>query len=162
MAGVVLALAFVSAAQAEWVEGNVPEFGFSALFPKAPEKGETIEDGVKITSFSGAADGKFCIVVAGDYPFVINPDEETVASRDNFAKGVNAKVTTSQRITFPRGLTDLQAIKFDAESDTHTFRSLIVIDGSRAYQVAAGMSKPVSDGTDLDTCIGGFKLTPKT
>jgi hypothetical protein len=155
-------LALAPLAHAEWVQHSAPEFGFSALFPKAPDKEATTENGVNMTTYSAVVDGKMCIVLSADYPYIINPDEETVASRDNFAKGVSATVGASKRITFPRGATFLEAMEFDAESDKYTFRSLIVIEGARAYMVAGGVPKPAIDTAALDACLRGFTLTPKS
>lgn len=160
--GLVLALAMTPAAQAGWVQHNAPEFGFSAIFPKAPAQETTTEDGVKMMTFAAAVNGAMCIVIAADYPYVINADDETVASRDNFAKGVTAKVSTSKRIKVARGITQLEAMIFDAESATYKFRSMIVIEGSRAYQIAGGVPIPDGDTAELDACIGGFVLTPKS
>lgn len=156
-----VSLALAPLAHAEWVQHAVPEFGFSALFPKTPDKEATTEDGVDMTTYSAVVDGKMCIVLAANYHYVINPDEETVASRDNFAKGVSATVGASKRITFPRGATLLEAMEFDAESDKYSFRSLIVIEGEWAYMVAGGVPKPDIDTKALDACLRGFALTPK-
>ncbi len=80
--GIVAALAFAPVAQAEWAKHDVPEFGFSASFPKAPERESTTENGVKLNSFGRRRGRRRCASsMAGDYPYVINPDEETVASR---------------------------------------------------------------------------------
>lgn len=161
VSGLVLTLALAPAAQAGWVSHNAPEFGFSANFPAPPKTKTTVNDGVTLTSFSGAATGALCIVMAGDYPYVINPDDETVASRDNFVKGVGAKLTTSKRTTFSRGAQQLPAMSFEAESPKMKFKSLIVIEGSRAYQIAGGVPIPDGDTAELDACVGGLILTPK-
>lgn len=161
--GLVLALAVGGTASAAgWMQHNAPDKGFQAVFPKAPKVEDTTQDGVKMTSYAASAAGALCIVIAADYPYVINPDTETVASRDNFAKGVSAKVTTSKRIKFPRGATQLEAMAFDAASDKYTFRSLIIIEGSRAYQIAGGVPIPDGDTAELDTCVNGLVLTPKS
>jgi hypothetical protein len=163
--GLALVLALVLGGTAHaggWVQHNAPDKGFSAVFPKAPKVENSIEDGVKMTSFAASAAGALCIVIAADYPYVINPDTETVASRDNFAKGVTAKVTTSKRIKFSRGSTQLEAMKFDADSASYKFRSLIIIEGSRAYQIAGGVPIPDGDTAELDTCVDGLVLTPKS
>jgi hypothetical protein len=160
-AATLVSLAFASVAQAAWVHHSEPSLGFSANFPAAPKRDDVTEDGVKMATFAASATGALCILIAADYPYVINPDVETIASRDNFAKGVSASVTTSKRIKFPRGATQLEAIKFDAASETYLFRSLIVIEGSRAYQIAGGVPKPDGDTAELDACVGGLVLTPK-
>lgn len=161
--GAVLTFAPMSTVQAAgWVLHNVPELGFQANFPKTPKREESTENGVKMVSFSAAVEGTMCLIIAADYPYVINPDEETVASRDNFVQGVKAKLKGSERVKVLRGTTQLEAMKFDAESDTYIFRSLIVIEGSRAYQIAGGIPKPDGDPVSLDACVQGLLLTPKT
>jgi len=161
--GLVLALAVGGTASAAgWVQHNAPDKGFQAVFPKAPKVEDTAQDGVKMTSYAASAAGALCIVIAADYPYVINPDTETVASRDNFAKGVSAKVTTSKRVKFSRGATQLEAMAFDAASDKYKFRSLIIIEGSRAYQIAGGVPIVDGDTAELDTCVNGLVLTPKS
>jgi hypothetical protein len=161
--GLVLALAVGGTASAAgWVQHNAPDKGFSAVFPKAPKVEDSTQDGVKMTSYAASASGALCIVIAADYPYVINPDTETVASRDNFAKGVSATVKTSKRIKFSRGATKLEAMAFDADSASYKFRSIIVIEGSRAYQIAGGVPIPDGDTAELDTCVNGLVLTPKS
>jgi hypothetical protein len=160
--GAVLTFAPVSVAQAGWVQHSAPDLGFSANFPKAPDREETTENGIKMSTFSAVVEGTMCLIIAADYGYTINPDEETVASRDNFAKGVKATVKNSQRIKVLRGATPLEAIRFDAESSTYIFRSLIVIEGQRAYQIAGGIPKPDGDPVSLDACVDGLMLTPKS
>lgn len=161
VSGMVVALALAPVAQAEWAKHDVPEFAFSASFPKVPERETSTENGVTLNTYAAVLDGAMCLVMAADYPYVINPDEETIASRDNFAKGISGKVTTSKRTKYARGATQLEAMEFDAVSDTYTFRSLIVIEGSRAYMVAGGVPNADTDKAELEACLRGFALTPK-
>lgn len=158
-AGVAVSLALAPAAQAGWIQHNEPSLGFSATFPQAPTREDSVDNGVKLVTFLAAESGTLCIVVVGDYPNTVIPDEETAASRDNFAKGVSAAVTKSKRITFPRGGTQLEAMAFDAESDRYFFRSTIIIEGQRVYQIAGGVPKPDGDDAELDACVGGLVLT---
>lgn len=161
--GFAFALTLVGTASAAgWVQHNAPDQGFSAIFPKAPDVENSTQDGVKMTSYSAAAAGAMCIVLAADYPYVIDPDVETVASRDNFAKGVSATVSSSKRIKFSRGATQLEAMAFDAASANYKFRSIIIIEGSRAYQIAGGVPIPDGDTAELDACVNGLVLTPKS
>lgn len=161
MAGLLASLTIVPAAQAGWVLHSEPGLGFQANFPATPTRQESTEDGVKMTTFAGVANGVMCLIVAANYGYTIKPDEETVASRDNFAKGVSATISKSERIKFPRGATQLEAIKFDAASAKYSFRSLIVIDGTWAFQIAGGVPKPDGDDAELDACVGGLVLLPK-
>lgn len=149
-----------AAANADWTRSDVPEFGFSAVFPEAPKRDDSASDGVKLTSFAAVVNGSLCIVMHGLYPYVIKPDAEIAASRDNFVKGVSAQLVTQKPIDFFRGTKKLRAHKFDANSATYQFRSILVIDGTSAYQIAGGVPKGAST-VDLDRCVDGFKLTPR-
>jgi len=156
------AIAAAPSALAGWVIHEVPELGFAGLFPKTPALEATSENGVSISRFAGANVGAMCLVVVGDYPVAVDPDAQTVASRDDFAKGVKAKITSSGRITFPRGTVNLPAMEFEAASATLAFRSMIIIDGARVYQVAAGVPIPDGDTAEMDACIRGFRLLPRS
>lgn len=115
---------------------------------------------MKLTSYAAVANGSLCIVMHGLYPYTINPDAEIPASRDNFVKGVKAQLITQSPIDIYRGTKKLRAHKFDANSETYQFRSILIIDGPVAYQVAGGVPKGAST-VDLDTCVNGLKLTPR-
>jgi hypothetical protein len=149
------------AANADWTRSDVKEFGFTAVFPVAPKREDSVDQGVKLTSYAAVANGSLCIVMHGLYPYVINPDVEIPASRDNFVKGISAQLGTQSPINFYRGTKKLRAHKFDANSETYMFRSILVIDGPIAYQVAGGVPRNGGVITDLDRCVNGFKLTPR-
>jgi hypothetical protein len=161
ISGFAAALAFAPAAHADWAKQDVPDFGFSGVFPAELKRESSTEDGVKLSTFAAVADGRMCLVVAGDYPYVIDPNVELVASRDNFVKGVKATLGNSKRLKVSRGATQLEAMEFDAKSATYSFKSLIVIEGSRAYQVAGGVPNDDADKAELETCLRGFALTAK-
>lgn len=155
-----LGTAFATTAVADdWVRKETTAHRFSAVFPSAPKEESSVDQGVKLYSMA-AGDGRaLCIALRGEYPYVIKPDIELPASRDNFVKGVKATVTSEKRITFPRGSRKLTATEFTASSDTHNFLSILIIDGSSAYQVAGGVSKTNGNQADLERCVRGFTFT---
>src|SRR5262245_41852629 len=109
-----------SAWAADWSRTERPSYGFAADFPAPPKEESSVQQGVKMYSLASGDRTLVCLVLRGEYPAVIDPDVELVASRDSFVKGMSAKLTTSKRITFPRGSKKLQATEFDAVNDTHT------------------------------------------
>src|SRR5262245_30171020 len=137
--GFVGSASLATAALADWTEVSNTTHKFSASFPAKPEVDSSVQNGIKNNTTAAVDNGVMCIVVVGDYGYTIKPDVELPASRDSFVKGVSATVTTEKRITFPRGATMLPASEFDAASDGYTFRTILVIDGSLAYQVTGGV-----------------------
>lgn len=153
-----LALFVASAWAADWTRTESPTYGFAADFPSKPKEESSVQQGVKMYSLASGDRNLVCLVLRGEYPYVINPDVELVASRDSFIKGMSAKLTATKRITFQRGAKKLQALEFDAANDTHDMRSIIVIDGTYAYQVA-GLVLKAGDSKNLERCVRGFALT---
>ncbi len=145
---------------ADWARTDKPAYGFSAAFPSTPNEQSSLENGVKTYSLSAGDGDVLCFVIRGEYPYVVNPDVELVAGRDNFANEVHAAVTTSKRTTFKRGIKALQALEFDATRPSHDFRSIIVVDGSYTYQVVGAVSKTNGDPKNLERCVRAFALTP--
>lgn len=153
--------AFATVVHADWGRSVVPAYGFSADFPGPPRQETSTDNGRKMNIFTGAGAGGFCIVGFIEDTNIVDPNAQLVAGRDSFAKSVSAQVTNSKRTTFPRGTTKLPALKFDAASAKHWFRSLSMIDASGVYQVVAGVPKEGGDMELLERCIRGFKLIPK-
>jgi hypothetical protein len=144
----------------DWVRSESEAYGFSADFPGKPSQESSATGGVPMHSMSAGNVKALCLVVRGDYPYTVDPEIELPASRDSFVKGMSATLTSSKRITFKRGDKTLAAMEFDAASATHNLRSIIVIDGTYAYQVAGAVSKKDGDPKNLERCVRGFALTP--
>lgn len=161
MWGILLSIAFSTSAFAGgWVRTESKAYGFSADFPSKPSQESSSTGGVPMHSMAAGDAKALCLVVRGDYPKTVDPDVELPASRDSFVKGMSATLSTSKRITFKRGDKTLAAMEFDATSATHDLRSIIVIDGTYAYQVAGAVSKADGDPKNLERCVRGFALTP--
>lgn len=160
LASAVALLLTTGVANAEWQKTDVPEFGFSAMFPAAPKREQNTDHGVQLTSYVAIADGALCIVMHGLYPYTVNPDVEIPASRDNFVKGVSAKLLSEKPLEFPRGSKKLRALEFDAKGAMYTFRSILIIEGAHVYQIAGGTPNKDGKQSDLESCVRGLKLTP--
>lgn len=161
VAGFAAALASAPVAQAGWLQYESPEYGFSALFPRTPTRQERTTDDIIFTSFKAGNDAASCFVVVAQYQRAIDPNKEATAIRDASLKAMKATQTASKRSAIMRGGEQLEALEFEAASDERSFRSLIVTDGQRGYQVFGGVSKIDGDTAELDACVGGFRLLPK-
>ncbi len=102
------------------------------------------------------------MVVVAQYQRTIDAGKEIAAIRNAFVKAMKATVTAGKPKSFARGDAQLEALEFEANNDERSFRSLIIIDGQRAYQVAGGVSKVDGDTAELEACVGGFRLLAKT
>lgn len=154
-----LALAPSADAQVKWKSVAATELGYAASFPGQPKMEYSDTNNVPKTSIIGSQNGVLCLVLVANYPGVIDPAEEFPASRDNFATGVKGTLAAQKQITMPRGRARLPALEFDVVRSDYNFRSIIVIDGKRAYQVSGGVPKGHS-ATDLERCVRGFRLLP--
>lgn len=156
-----LAAGSAPAAQAGWLMFESPEHGFAALFPTTPSRKEQVEDDISFASFRAGNHGAACFVAVADYRRAFDAETETTTIRNGFLKGMKATETGAKKKAISRGDQQLEGLEFSADSDDRSYRSLIVIDGQRAYQVAGGVSRIDGDTAELDACVGGFRLLPK-
>ncbi len=140
--GALLMSVLLAAQQASetWVKFEPPDKSFSVLMPGEPtyggDKGEHHTNAIWLWAVRGER-----VFLAGytDYDFVPDLEPELIANRDNFLKGVNAKLTTSKRIEFERAPGDkLPAMEFTGENETYNFKGLIIMDGGRPYMFCVG------------------------
>jgi hypothetical protein len=79
---------------------------------------------------------------------------EMAANRDNFAKGVQARVTSER----PIALGDSPGIEFTAESEQATFKSRVYVVGQRPYMVIAATLKGLEDSANVERFLASFQL----
>jgi len=144
-----------------WVRITNDEGRFSVLMPGTPEdKVETTpsEHGPYTTHLSilrGTTNVFLIGWVDYDPSFNFNRQAELEANRDNFVKGVNARLleTRSTRIDgFP-------AIEFTAENDDRVFKSRVYMVGRRPYQLVIGSPKGSDDSVIINRFFNSFKVT---
>lgn len=95
-----------------------------------------------------------------DYAPAIRLDvqRELVANRDNFVKGIGARVTSER----PVALGDSPGIEFNAESEQATFKSRVYVVGQRPYMVVAATLKGLNDAANVERFLASFQLkTPE-
>lgn len=143
-----------------WVRFTSELGAFSVLMPAFPEeKTETTpsDHGPYTTHLFIAKDNSNVYLIGWvDYDpnFAFNKRSELIANRDNFIKGINATLLSSQTLK----LDGYDAIEFTAETQGRIFRSRVYMVGRRPYQIVIGYPKDVTDATVVNRFFNSFKV----
>jgi hypothetical protein len=143
-----------------WVRFNSDEGRFSVLMPVTPEdKTETTQSshGPYTTHlFIVRDDINVYLIGWVDYDpsFNFNRQAELEANRDNFVKGVNAKLVS----THPSVIDGYSALEFTAETDDRTFKSRVYMVGRRPYQIVIGSPKGQDVTAQVTRFFNSFKV----
>ena len=79
---------------------------------------------------------------------------EMAANRDNFVRGVEARVTSERPIT----LGDNPGIEFTAENEQATFKSRVYVVGQRPYMIIAATLKGLEDSANVERFLASFQV----
>lgn len=90
-----------------------------------------------------------------DPSFNFNRHTELEMNRDNFLKGVEAKLLTNRFLM----IDNYQALEFTAETAQRIFTSRVYIVGRRPYQIVIGSPKGVNDSVNVDRFFNSFKVS---
>lgn len=160
----VLSLGFQSA-PAGWLKFVSEEGRFSVLMPgpDAPRGQSATRADPKaglatVHRFTKKAEKGFFVALWVDYAPTFNLDEqgEINASRDNFLKGVRARLTSERAVM----LDGRRGLEFTAETDQATFRSRVYVVGKRTYQLIAVTYKGFDDSANVNAFFSSFQLRP--
>jgi hypothetical protein len=162
----VLLLAAASVAQTSsdggWTRFSSEGGKFSALFPGAPEQNSTTEKGVVLHTVTLVDRPRVYMVLYSDYPEADGKLETTQrlnAERDGFLKGTTeGKLVAERQFKFKRGSTELPALEFTSETPTVTYKSVVVLDGTRVYFFCAGAVKGNDSTVQFERFLGSFQL----
>lgn len=146
----IAAVCIAQQAAEQWSTFTAPDKSFSVQFPGRPDLEETKEAHAHNHIWMFAVPGeRFFLAGNTDYDFKFDPEKELQADRDNFLKGVQAKLVTSKRFEFERGPNDrLQAIEFTGESPNFNFKGIVIVDTQRAYMFCVGGRGNIPAGTE--------------
>ncbi len=124
----------------QWAPFTAPDKSFSIQFPGQPKLEETKEPHAHNYVWLFAVPGERVFMAGNtDYDFRFDQEKELQLDRDNFLKAVQAKLVTSKRFEFERGLNDrLQALEFTGESPNFNFQGIAIVDTQRAYMFCVG------------------------
>jgi hypothetical protein len=144
-----------------WVNFNSDEGHFSVLMPEIPtDKAETTESqhGPYTTHLFVVRDTTSVYLIGWvdyDPSFNFNRQAELEANRDNFVKGINARLLTSR----PTIIDGYSAIEFTAETDDRVFKSRVYMVGRRPYQIVIGSPKDLDDSVNVKRFFNSFKVS---
>jgi len=145
---------------AGWVKFTSDEGNFSVMVPEAPtEKSETTESqhGPYTTHLFIVRGATVYLIGWVDYDpsFNFNRTAELEANRDNFVKGLNAKLLTTR----PTVIDGYSALEFTAETADKIFKSRVYMVGRRPYQIVIGSPKGTDDVANVTRFFRSFKVT---
>ena len=146
-----------------WVKFTSEPGHFSVLLPEIPtDKSETVnsEHGPYTTHLFIVRDTTSVYLIGWvDYApeFNFNRQAELEANRDNFVKGVNAKLLTTRNTM----IDGYSALEFSAETTDRVFKSRVYMVGRRPYQVVIGLPKGQDDAVNVNRFFNSFKVSPR-
>ena len=144
-----------------WAQFISDDGRFSVLMPEIPqEKTETTQSahGPYTTHLFIVKDPTSVYLIGWvDYDPSFNFDRkaELDANRDNFVKGINAKLLSS-RTTVIDGYSGLE---FTAETADRIFKSRVFLVGRRPYQIVIGSPKGFDDSVSANRFFNSFKVS---
>ena len=145
---------------AGWAQFSSEDGRFSVLMPEIPEdKTETKETahGPYTTHLFIVRDDTSVYLIGWvdyDASFNFNRQAELEANRDNFVKGIEAKLLTSRQTVFD----GYSGIEFTAETAEQIFKSRVYMVGRRPYQIVIGSPKGMDDSAKVDQFFNSFKV----
>jgi hypothetical protein len=144
-----------------WVSFNSDEGRFTVLMPEIPtDKTETTDSahGPYTTHLFVVRDTTSVYLIGWvdyDPSFNFNRQAELEANRDNFVKGIKAKLLTSR----PTMIDGYSAIEFTAETEDRIFKSRVYMVGRRPYQIVIGSPKGEDDSVNVNRFFNSFKVS---
>ena len=144
-----------------WVRFASEDGRFSVMMPEKPtDKMETVDSphGPYTTHLFIVRDTTSVYLIGWvDYDpgFNFNRAAELEANRDNFVKGINAKLVSTR----PTNIDGYTAIEFTAETDDRIFKSRVYMVGRRPYQIVIGSPKGQDDTANVQRFFNSFKIT---
>jgi hypothetical protein len=143
-----------------WVKFTSEAGRFSVLMPEAPtDKTDTVqsEHGPYTTHLFIVKDTTSVYLIGWvdyDPEFNFNRQSEMEANRDNFVKGINAKLVSTRSLT----IDGYPALEFSAETGDRVFKSRVYMVGRRPYQIVIGSPKDLDDAANLNRFFNSFKV----
>ena len=144
-----------------WVRFTSPDGHFSVLMPEIPQdKAETVDSshGPYTTHLFIVKDTTSVYLIGWvdyDPSFNFNRQAELEANRDNFVKGINAKLVSTR----PTVIDGYSAIEFTAETADRLFKSRVFLVGRRPYQIVIGSPKTLDDTANTERFFNSFKVS---
>jgi hypothetical protein len=157
---ILLLTSSMRAQQREWVKVAPLGAGFSISMPSRPTEAVETTEQYSTHSFATSAGATFFVAVYVDYAPGMKIDEaaELAANRDNFLKGINARLVSSRETK----LDGRSGLEFTGEDDRRLFKSRVYIFGNRVHQIATATLKDDQDTESVDRFFASFAFTATT
>jgi hypothetical protein len=143
-----------------WANFTSEDGRFSVLMPQIPQEKTETEDSVHgpYTTHLFVVRDTTSVYLIGwvdyDPSFNFNRQAELEANRDNFVKGINAKLLTTR----PTTIDGFSALEFTAETTDRIFKSRVLLVGRRPYQIVIGSPKDMDDSVNVNRFFNSFKV----
>lgn len=144
-----------------WVNFNSEDGHFSVLMPETPtDKTETVDSahGPYTTHLFVVKDTTSVYLIGYvdyDPSFNFNRQAELEANRDNFVKGIEARLVSTR----PTIIDGYSAIEFTAETADRVFKSRVMMVGRRPYQIVIGSPLGQDDSVNVKRFFNSFKVS---
>jgi hypothetical protein len=144
-----------------WASFTSDEGHFSVLMPEIPtDKAETVDSahGPYTTHLFVVRDTTSVYLIGWvdyDPSFNFNRQAELEANRDNFVKGIQAKLVSTR----PTIIDGYSALEFTAETEDRVFKSRVYMVGRRPYQIVIGSPKGQDDSANVNRFFNSFKVS---
>lgn len=145
-----------------WVQFTSDTGRFSVLMPEIPKdqiQTTQSEHGPYTTHLFIVRDPTSVYLIGWvdyDPSFNFNRQSEMEANRDNFVKGIKAKLVSTRSLN----LDGYSALEFTAETEDRVFKSRVYMVGRRPYQIVIGSPKDLDDSANLNRFFNSFKVWP--
>ena len=150
-----------SGGNAGWSKYSNDGGKFSVVMPAAPEESSSSEKGVLLHTFKIIQRPRMYMVIYSDYPdadLKLEISTRLKAERDGFLSGVSDENSFPNVNLSSRGDTELPALEFTSETNTVTYKSLVILDERRVYFVCAGSVKGNDLTSQFERFLGSFTL----
>lgn len=143
-----------------WVKFTSDTGHFSVMMPEIPEdKTETTPSahGPYTTHLFIVKDTTSVYLIGWvdyDPSFPFDRQAELEANRDNFVKGIEAKLISTR----PTVIDGYSALEFTAETADRVFKSRVYMVGRRPYQIVIGSPKGQDDSVKANRFFNSFKV----
>lgn len=143
-----------------WVRFRSDMGRFSILVPAIPEETKQTtpsEHGPYTTYLYITREPSYVYLIGWvdyDPSFNFNREKELEANRDNFVKGVNAKLTSTQSLK----IDGYPVVEFTADTVERTFHSRVYMVGRRPYQIVIGYPRGQSELAPIARFFNSFKV----
>jgi len=155
-----LVTASTLAQHGDWVRVEPPGAGFSLLMPTRPAESVETKEQFTVHTFATSDGAAVFVAVYVDYvpSMKINESAELAANRDNFLKGLDARLTSSKEIK----LDGRAGLEFTGEDDRRLYKSRVYILGNRVHQIASATLKDDPAADKVDRFFASFAFTAAT